>query len=145
MEIERESWDTTKILTEAFATEDEPIADKKVIPELVSAPEPIAHEIPDVSVCADSFAPLSVKPADTENTYAQINAKVGKGAELIKLCLDGATAIEQRRFASSLGVSLDELADNINEAALDTVYDIVLESDGMSYAVIDDYKHLFDL
>lgn len=145
MEIERESWDTTKILTEAFATEDEQILEQNVIPEPISAPEPIAHEIPYVSVCADSFAPLSVKPADTANTYEQINAKVGKGAELIKLCLDSATAIEQRRFASSLGVSLDELADNINEAALDAVGDIVLESDGISYAVIDDYKHLFDL
>ena len=52
--------------------------------------------------------------------------------------------MEQRRFASSHGVSLDELADVINEAAVDIIGDIILEDDGASYVIIEDYKSLFD-
>lgn len=136
--IERESWDTTKILTEAFSDEQNDIFEPAVIE---TTTEQVGASI--VSPFNDSFASASVIPDENGDTYAQISAAVGDGAKLIKLCQDGANAIEQRRFAASLGISLDELADSINEAALNVVGDILLESDGAAYTVIEDYRDLF--
>lgn len=139
LEIERDSWDTTKILTEAFADEQ----------DVITTPESdditITKVLSPTGASTESFMPAPIiSKASEDDVYSQIAAKIGDAAKLIKLCSQGATASDQRRFASSLGISLDELADNINESALDIVGDIVLENaDGMSYSIIEDYKDLF--
>lgn len=133
LEIERQSWDTTKILTEAFAS-DEPEAMDITAEEVSSTP---VNPTPELSA-------EEIKSQNTGGTYEDIRQKVGEICELIKLCASGASVMEQRRFASSHGVSLDELADVINEAAVDIIGDIILEDDGTSYVIIEDYKSLFD-
>ena len=142
LEIERESWDTTKILTEAF-TEDtvDEVTEQNDTPR--STVDEVAKTI--ISACASSSVPTSVNiTKQPENVYTRLHAVIGEGANLIELCIKNAPATEQRRLASSLGISLDELADSINEASLDIVGDIVLESDdGASYTIIEDYKDLF--
>ena len=50
---------------------------------------------------------------------------------------------EQRKFASSHGLTLDELADRINECAVNVFGDIILEDDGSAYTIIEDYQNLF--
>ena len=46
---------------------------------------------------------------------------------------------EQRNYAKTHGMTLDELADNINEIAVSLIGDIVLDFDGDKYTVIPDY------
>jgi len=137
LEIERQSWDTTKILTEAFVdecdvdTQSEPTAFDKIPEQKIAIPEQ-----PTVS--------FNSAPNQSGSTYDNIRISIGEIADLIKLCAINASPLEQRKFASAHGMSVDEIADTINEAAVNTVGDIILESDGMSYAIIEDYKDLFD-
>ena len=142
LEIERESWDTTKILTEAFI---EDTVDTDVEQDNVSQPTLEKATEPTISICASSSVPTSVNNTIAKETvYSKFSARIGEGAKLIELCLQNANSTDQRRLASSIGISLDELADNINEAALDIVGDIVLESDdGVSYSIIEDYRDMF--
>ena len=51
--------------------------------------------------------------------------------------------MEQRKFATSHALSLDELADRINECAVDVFGDILLEEDRGAYRIIEDYKDQF--
>ena len=44
----------------------------------------------------------------------------------------------------SLGFSTDELADMINETAVDIFGDIILDNDGGAYRIIDDYTDIFN-
>ena len=149
LKIERESWDTTKILTEAFSDYD---AQSDIEQDLTQKPESVIAEPrspalaePTDSICTSSSVPTSVNTTEgQESAYSKLCGVIGEGAKLIELCLNNAPATEQRRLAASLGISLDELADTINEASLDVVGDIVLESyDGVSYSIIEDYKDLF--
>ena len=128
--IERESWETTKKLTEAFADE---VAE-------ITAPvaEPIQKEEP---------APeITVSPPPTDNPdslYSQLYASLGAVAEFVNLCR-GSSLLEQRNFASAHGTTPDELADKINESAVELFGDIILEDSGSGYAIIEDYLFLFN-
>ena len=140
LEIERESWDTTKILTEAFSDEkdiDNGIAITPNAPELiiepiisVSAPqkEVIAPEMPITTISASSSGGLS----------AQIKAVLGNVSDFIALCVSPSSTA-QRAFAQAHGLSVDEIADKINETAVDIFGDIILEDVGSAYGIIEDY------
>jgi hypothetical protein len=52
--------------------------------------------------------------------------------------------MEQRKFASSHGTTADELADKINESAVELFGDIILENNGEAYTIIEDYLFLFN-
>ena len=65
----------------------------------------------------------------------------GNHRDFLLICING-TEQEQRSYARSHGMSLDELADSINEIAVSVIGDIILESDGEIYRVIDDYLNL---
>ena len=131
LEIERQSWNTTKILTEAFIDEQ---------PDIAQPTEPVQSVIDEPT--PENF--MNTPTAKSGGVYEEIHAIVGSACELIKLCANGAAAMEQRRFAMSHSTSLDELADVINEAAANILGDIILESDGASYVIIEDYKSLFE-
>ncbi len=132
MEIERESWETTKILTEAFADESDE-ANVSSSSESTTTVQPITtYELtkaPDVTENIN----------DNGGLYEKIKQLLGNAAEFIKLCQSGSIA-EQRKFAIANKLSTDELADRINEAAVDIFGDIILENDGEAYRVIEDYS-----
>ena len=65
-------------------------------------------------------------------------SKWGSHHAFLLICLNG-THAEQRNYAKSFGMTLDELADNINEIAVNLIGDIVLDFDGDKYTVIPDY------
>ena len=52
--------------------------------------------------------------------------------------------LQQRKFASAHGTTIDELADKINETAADIFGDIILEDSGSGYVIIEDYLFLFN-
>lgn len=140
LEIERESWSTTQILTEAFSDEAEIQINETPIP---NAPqliiEPIVSEEP-VQKATDS-APISTDTLQDENSgrlFTEIKAEIGEIADFITLCRSPIPT-EQRRFASSHTLSIDEIADRINECAANIFGDIILEDIGGSYAIIEDY------
>ena len=86
---------------------------------------------------------ISIQPESNSSIIDEIGAKVPEAVEFLRLCFSPSLA-EQRKFASNIGKSPDELADLINEAALEIMSDILLEEDGMGYFIIDDYKNLFN-
>ncbi len=133
LEIERESWDTTKKLTEAFS-------DEAVI-------EATAEPIEDKTYVQSKSDPMPIEPPTTasnpDGLYSQLYASIGSLAEFVNLC-KGASLIEQRKFASLHSTTADELADKINECAVTLFGDIILESEGGTYTIIEDYLFLFD-
>lgn len=132
LEIERESWDTTKKLTEAFA--DTETIDKSMTTEMPFPPDPIEQELE-----VPSIAPIS----STNDLYSQLVEKIGDIALFINLC-KGSSLMEQRKFASAHNSTADEIADKINEAAADLFGDIILENEGDAYTIIEDYLFLFN-
>ena len=135
-EIEKDSWQTTKILTEAFS-------DSKDISEPSAQPiTPIEDKISATAEnIGNTFTEEAPKAASESSLYAQISNSIGKIAEFIVLCKES-TLTSQRRFASECKLSLDEIADRINEAAVEIMGDILLEDGGDGYQIIDDYKDL---
>lgn len=137
LEIERDSWSTTKILTEAFADED-----KHSSLEALNAPELIIEpvsETPAIIVSPEAENPAeAVTVAASGGLFEQIKEAIGDVAELISLC-HSPSPMAQRAFASSRGLSLDEIADQINETAVDLFGDILLEDVGGAYGIIEDY------
>ncbi len=132
--IEAHSWETTRILVEAFEEEDtqpQPIAERApaseptpipVMPVTPPAPVPVAEPVPDA--------------ADTETA-----SPLALYAPFIKAALDGDPAA-LRAAAKALGKMPDALADEINAVTADgEIGDIILEDDGMGgYTVIEDYR-----
>lgn len=130
--IEQESWETTKKLTEAFSPE--------VEEEIISlvTPEPQAKEEP-ISEIPEPVAPTG----NPDSLYSQLYANLGALSGFVNLC-KGASLLEQRKFASLHGTTADELADKINEAAVELFGDIILEDGGNGYTIIEDYLFLFN-
>ena len=124
LEIEKKSWETTKILVEAFEEDTQPE--------------------PEVNIAPAVIQPVVQAPASTENStlYESLCLSLGDNAEFLKLCISEDFG-GQRRFARGVGVSTDELAEQINSLALDSLGDILLEDTGDGYIILKDYKNLF--
>lgn len=137
LEIERESWSTTKILTEAFAEESEAEEISTFnAPELII--EPISKPEQENSM-QEIKEPLSfTEDRKEEGLIGKIRSNVGGIADFIDLCRTP-SPIEQRRFASSRSLTVDEIADRINESAVDIFGDIILEDVGGAYGILEDY------
>ena len=130
LKIEEESWETTRKLEAAFGGEDTfEINEKKLTPK-----EP-------VSIIPETLA--EIQTISSSSTISEIYEKVPEAKEFLALCFSPSLAT-QRKFTSDRGKSPDELADLINEAALDIMSDILLEEDGNGYYIIEDYKNLFN-
>ncbi len=141
-EIERESWDTTKKLTEAFS-DSETVAD---IGTDESAHSDIKTATEDTSVSSEipeSNSEFPTPPSDEQGVYAGLCERLGDISEFVALCR-APSLLHQRQFASARGTTIDELADKINETAVDIFGDIILEDSGNGYAIIEDYLFLFN-
>lgn len=129
--IERESWETTKKLTEAFAPE---------LEEAISAIQEKTVQKEEPKPEAPMPAPQSSNP---DSLYSQLCDNLGAIAGFVNLC-KGSSLLEQRKFASLHSTTADELADKINESAVELFGDIILENNGEAYTIIEDYLFLFN-
>ena len=131
--IERESWDTTKILTEAFGDKD--MNENGCI-------EPIEAEIEQITSSVDPpQSNITSSEGNEDGIYSKIKQSLGTLADFIYLCR-GKSLFEQRKFALDNGIGIDELADRINESAVEIFGDIILENDGDAYRIIEDYADI---
>ena len=142
LEIERESWHTTKKLTEAFCdaeTVTDVVTDESAHSDIKTATEDtsVSAEIPEINT------EISTPPSDEQGVYASLREKLGDISEFVALCRTP-SILNQRKFASAHGSTADELADKINEAAVDIFGDIILEDSGNGYSIIEDYLFLFN-
>ena len=149
--IEQTSWQTTKKLTEAF-TDNENIVG--AIHESPAKPAECQAQNADVSAeCRMQSAELNISAeCRVQSAELQLNedsslgqkststlhSKWGSHHAFLLICLNG-THAEQRNYAKSFGMTLDELADNINDIAVNLIGDIILDFDGDKYTVIPDY------
>ena len=142
--IEADSWETTRILVEAFEGEgnhqEKPAENVLAVEKIPAAETPAA---PAVFVDpTPTAAPVSVPARDaTESTAPAVDSPLAPYAPFIKAALDCDSAA-LRAAAKTLGKMPDALADEINALTADgEIGDIILEDDGMgSYAVIEDYR-----
>lgn len=123
LEIEQKSWETTKILVEAFEED--------------TQPEPELHVEP-VTVKSVAQEPIHTKKS---SLYESICSSLGDNAEFFDLCISEDFG-GQRRFAKDRGVSADEFAEQINSLALEIIGDILLDDTGEGYIILEDYKNL---
>lgn len=109
--IEKSSWATTRILTEAFGGEAEE--------EITPLPDPIQE-------------PMS-SDGESKNIFGEL-------CEFVLLCLEGDVS-GQVSFARKVGKMPDAIADEINSITADgDIGDIILEEHDGGYRVIEDYE-----
>lgn len=150
--IEADSWETTKILVEAFGVADG--AASEVARGANDVPlrgnEVAVDTANDVPLRGNDVAPAAQTEGNAENGGngdPTVTAERGEDcllapyAPFIKAALDGDSAA-LRAAAKGLGKMPDALADEINALTADgEIGDIVLEDDGMGgYTVIADYR-----
>ncbi len=151
--IEAVSWETTRILTEAFGGEAAP----DEWPEALTAAEQPASSAPTAFVAQTTptptapvaqTAPLDSAPSDTPPAPPADGAPTVPmptgampHAAFLLAALNGDPAA-QRAAAADTRRLPDAIADEINGYALDsTVGDIILEDDGTGfYGVVEDYR-----
>ena len=140
--IEADSWETTRILVEAFEggeNQPQPVSERVPVVETRAVETPAAPALPvDPRPAAPVSAPA--RGAD-ESTVPLMDFPLAPYAPFIKAALDGDSAA-LRAAAKALGKMPDALADEINALTADgEIGDIVLEDDGMGgYTVIEDYR-----
>lgn len=128
-EIEASSWETTKKLTEAFLHESIPEENK-------------AADIPcTVQSITQSRSEETSIP--TPPTAPKASHHWGEHLEFLLICRNG-SAQNQRAYAKTHGMTIDELADTINELAVDMIGDIILDFDGEKYTIIEDYIDIIE-
>ncbi|MBQ3507735.1 MAG: TerB N-terminal domain-containing protein [Clostridia bacterium] len=139
--IEAQSWETTKILVEAFeattgVANDVPLRGNAFG---AGAANEIATDVANgVAPAAQTMCPCG---ATEENAESENTASFVSYTPFIKAALDG-NSVALRAAAKVLGKMPDALADEINALTADgEIGDIILEDDGKgSYTVIEDYR-----
>ena len=125
LEIEKESWSTTEILTSAL--EDEP-AEQKIEPKPIDlALTPAAPAIGEVQMTSGNEFEEFISSLD----------EISVGA--LKMLLDGDEKALEKSAAKSSTLA-DALADRINEVAFDHIGDSVIEPTDSGYRIITDYE-----
>lgn len=143
-EIEKSSWDTTKILVEAFENGSggqpqdnshethSPMSIQPHESSSVSCAENITTHVPDN---------FSVPSADIPSESVSLASALAEYAEFLELCKSGQMAA-QHDAARRMGMPADSIADEINAIAVDITGDILLIDTDGGYAIIDEYKNL---
>lgn len=134
--IERSSWDTTEVLTNALRDVQEDAE-----PLVKDSDEPISSAAPVPSVPNDS---TDLTPSDfalfaDENGYEElISSLEPECCELLRLLADGDHKAAVR-IASKTNALADALVDRINEEAFRLTGDSIIEPCGEGYKIISDY------
>ena len=133
-EIEKSSWATTYKLTEAFeeSTNEEdfitPIAK-------IDLPGGVADNTVQNSDVINKEPMAEVRNV-SENPFGSLYP-------FLLICKSGYTK-NQKTFAKENNMTLDEIADRINEISVDIYGDIILEDSGDGYEIIEDYLDLIE-
>lgn len=153
-QIERESWETTKRLVEAFdgdmSADEMPTNTqaKEEIPTYVVEETPKIAQTPVLLQEKDAVAdaqPLEVgkvreaKKASDTAPASRFALSLGELAELLVLADRGDIAAEHA-LARRMGMMLDAMADRVNALAAGTLGDVLLEEGDGGYLLIEDYR-----
>lgn len=150
--IEADSWETTKILVEAFGVADGAANDvARGANDVPLRGNDVATDVAnDVPLHENEVAPAAQTEGNVENAVSGEPTAIAASGEdaplapyapFIKAALDGDSAALSKA-AKALGKMPDALADEINALTADgEIGDIILEDDGMGgYTVIEDYR-----
>ena len=131
-EIEKSSWATTYKLTEAF---EEDRKEEEIITSLpiIDAPDSPAENTAEIPELTNQELKEAEKKID-DNPFGSLYP-------FLLICKSGYTK-NQRIFAKENNMTVDEVADKINEIAVDLYGDIILEDTGNGYEIIEDYSDL---
>ncbi len=129
--IEQDSWETTKILVEAFSEEE-------------NAPDEICEpvcEAPPVSEMPEPEPVFEPEPSNDSN-HPLIDA-LGDRAEFVRAVLRGDRA-GQKAYCTTRKKLPDAVVDEINDLSVEhEIFDTIIEDDGRGgYRVIEDYRDM---
>ena len=148
-QIEKNSWNTTKILIETFGGDGQN-ADPDAKTNTPLSPDKSTDIDKSEDNKNDTLESSQTMPGSNHdksektqktgeaNEYDDLINSLGNLAGFISLCKNRSFR-EQRQFASEQGLSCDEIADIINENAANILGDIILEEDSGGYGIISDY------
>ncbi|MBE6675546.1 MAG: hypothetical protein E7594_01760 [Ruminococcaceae bacterium] len=132
-EIERQSWETTRKLIEAFEDADSD----------VQSPVGANHDSPaqPVPVVANHDSPAQPAPVAADAPQGD-NALADALADYLPFIAAAAegNAAAQNAAAREMGKMIDAVADEINEIAAEIFGDVILEDGEGGYAIIEDYR-----
>lgn len=152
LDIEKESWKTTRMLVDAFEDDKSslPLGTDKAgdgdqsVSEGVSCMVETAKNAVEAKTVENikmSEAVENAEPSEVDDTG--LSSMSDELFEFLKLCFKNDTS-GQRQCAKNAGKPVEAMADEINELAADTVGDIILteSDDGYGYCVIDFYADI---
>ena len=139
--IEADSWETTRILVEAFAEEDGD--ENRPVASTVSGGTPFSEDVLEATVATEDVIPEAVAPTPSAPSDEDVleATPLAPYRDFLRAALaSDKTAL--KKAATALGKMPDAVADEINAITADgEIGDIVLEDDGLgAYTVIDDYR-----
>ena len=138
--IEQASWETTRILTEAFGTAGETAEDAPDVRESDAASPAVDERATEATAAATTVAAAEAEPDALQADGTPLFPGEPELADFLRLALAGDSA-GQRALAARLRVLPDALADRINEWAVGSnIGDIILEETDGGYAVMEDYR-----
>ena len=138
-EIEKSSWETTRILTEAF--EDEQSMDITAIeteqaPTQPTTTTPITHD--------ESTPVVEDTPTEIPQTNSELLTALGDRVIFLKAVMEGDRA-GQNAYCREKHRLPDAVADEINDLTTTfEVFDMVLENTGAGYTIIEDYREIIN-
>ncbi len=147
--IEASSWETTRILTEAFGGRAEGEM-QTAVPEDESGdtswqtPLPMTQTPPTTAESDATAAPSDARaPSASDTPSSPLAAALGELIPFLRAALNS-DRDAQRAYAASVRKMPDAIADEINAITTEVeIYDMVLEEDGRGgYGVIEDYREM---
>ncbi len=142
-DIEANSWETTRILTEAFADGEEMPEPKAHGREEPPAPPELSPE--ECAVPSEIPAREESIPPEEAPALSPLAAALGDRLPFLRAALAGDRAA-QRAYAEAVRKMPDAIADEINAVTAEVeIFDMVLEEDGGGfYCVIEDYRGILE-
>ena len=141
LEIEQKSWETTKILVDAFENSEDMT---ETVTETVTKPGTVTVAEPQIITSEPVFTQFTDRETRNDETslLEKFDGLLGDDAEFLSLCIENDFSA-QRKFALSHSSTPDEIAERINGVSLELIGDILLEDTGDGYSVLPDYQNLF--
>jgi hypothetical protein len=148
-EIEQSSWQTTERLIAAFG-EEESATEQPIREVQAPSPDP-AERTPIEGVDAASIQSPTISSSSADASSSQESSseaelflkELSEMREFFNFALLNDVSA-QREYARRHGTMIDSIADRINEIAVETLEDIILEEGDGGYTVIEDYRYMFE-